>query len=257
MEPLPSEDLPDEVLPLIVVLNDLLQRLDNALHSQRKFVADAAHELRTPLTAVQLQTQLLQRISDPGERQQALAQIRAGTARASHLVQQLLILARMEPEEWERPFIAVDLSALIKSVISEQAQFASTRQIDLGFTDDEPVSILGDSESLRIMLGNLIDNALRYTPEGGEVDVALHKTGEIVSLEILDNGPGIPPAERELVFSRFHRSPGTKGLGSGLGLAIIKEVISRHRGEISLSGRENSKGLKVTIRLPLNCSGSV
>lgn len=251
MDPLASEGLPDEVMPLVLVLNNLLERLDVALQGQRKFVADAAHELRTPLAAVQLQTQLLQKIDDAEERQQALLQIRAGTARASHLVQQLLTLARLEPEDWQRPFTDVDLSALIKEVVAEQSQPALNRQIDLGVAEDEAVTLNGDSESLRIMLGNLIDNALRYTPNGGQVDVTLRQTEGTAVVEILDNGPGIPVTEQKRVFARFYRRPGTFEIGSGLGLAIVQEVVSRHQGEVTLAERENSPGLKVTVRLPL------
>jgi len=252
LDPLPAEGLPDEVLPLVLILNNLLERLDVALQGQRKFVADAAHELRTPLAAVQLQTQLLQKIEDAEERQHALLQIRAGAFRATHLVQQLLSLARLEPEDWQRPLAVIDLSEMIKSVVAEQAQSALSRQIDLGVSEDQPLSIYGDGESLRIMLSNLIDNALRYTPKGGQVDVALRKKGQTAQLEVLDNGPGIPAAERKQVFDRFYRQPGTSETGSGLGLAIVQEVVTRHRGEIILSGRENSQGLRVTVTLPLN-----
>jgi two-component system OmpR family sensor kinase len=252
LDPLSTEDLPEEVIHLVLVLNNLLDRLDLALKSQRKFVADAAHELRTPLAAVQLQSQVLQKIADADERQLALAQIRAGTARATHLVQQLLTLARLEPEDWERPFCAVDLSALMKSVVAEHVQFALKRRIDLGVLNDESVSINGDSESLRIMLGNLVDNALRYSPEGGQVDVSLTKTAYSAQLEVIDTGPGIPEADRQQVFARFYRCPGTSAMGSGLGLAIIHEVVTRHRGQVILADREHGSGLKVTVELPLN-----
>ncbi|MDY0189214.1 MAG: ATP-binding protein [Desulfuromonas sp.] len=251
LEPLSSKGLPDEVIPLVLVLNDLLTRLDTALHSQRKFVADAAHELRTPLAAVQLQTQLLQKVSDADERQQALLQIRAGTARATHLVQQLLTLARLEPEDLQRPFASTDLSALIKSVVSEQAQAAMARQIDLGVSEDQPIAINADAESLRVMLSNLIDNALRYTPPGGQVDVAVRHLGWAVQLEVVDNGPGIPAAERKKVFDRFYRRPGTNTNGSGLGLAIVQEVVTRHHGKIALTTAKSGHGLQITITLPL------
>lgn len=252
LEPLQHEGLPDEVMPLVLVLNNLLERLDVALQGQRKFVADAAHELRTPLAAVQLQAQLLQKSYDTRQQQEVLAQIRAGIARASHLVQQLLTLARFEPEDWERPLAAVDLSALVKSVVSEQVQFALRRNIDLGVSYDEPVTINGDAESLRIMLGNLIDNAVQYTSEGGRVDVALRRNGLAAQLEVIDNGPGIPATERQQVFARFYRRLGSCRVGSGLGLAIVQEVVTLHRGEIALGERENGHGLKVTIRLPLD-----
>jgi len=239
LEPLAAAGLPDEIRPLVTALNELLNRLDDALQGQRKFVADAAHELRTPLTAVQLQAQLLQRATGEEERHQALAQIRAGTARAGHLVHQLLTLARLEPEDRQRPFAPVDLSALMKSVVGEHAATALSREIDLGVSRDEPLVISGDAESLRVMLGNLVDNAVRYTPPGGRVDVSLKKADGCARFEVMDTGKGVPTAERSQVFARFYRRPGTQELGSGLGLAIVQEVVVRHGGRILLDDGDN------------------
>ena len=250
LEPLSIEEIPVEILPLVKALNGLLQRLDRALEGQRKFIADAAHELRTPLTAVQLQAQLLDRCHDDAERSVTLEQLRGGILRASHLVQQLLTLARMEPENCQRPFNDVDLSALVKSVISDQTPAALNKQIDMGISRDETLSILGDSESLRMMLNNLLDNAIRYTPPKGQVDISLWQDTELARIEIEDNGPGIPASEREQVFTRFYRQPGSQELGSGLGLAIVLEIISQHRGTVQLESTENNTGLKVVITLP-------
>ena len=251
LAPLAADDLPDEVQPLVQALNNLLLRLEEALDSQRKFVADAAHALRTPLAAVQLQAQLLQRATNEEERGQAQEQIRAGTARASHLVHQLLTLARMEPEDWQRPFKTVDLSALIKSVVVDYASSAMERKIDLGISHDESLLIRGDGESLRVMLGNLVDNAIRYTPQGGRVDLALKSAVGFAQLEIMDTGRGIPVTERAQVFTRFYRRPDTPGLGSGLGLAIVREVVVHHNGKVRLENGEDSIGLKVIVNLPL------
>jgi len=252
LEPLATVGHPDEIRPLVTALNELLKRLDDALQAQRKFVADAAHELRTPLTAVQLQAQLLQRATGEEERHQALDQIRAGTARAGHLVHQLLTLARMEPEDRQRPFGPVDLSALMKSVVGEHAATALSRELDLGVGRDEPLVISGDAESLRVMLGNLVDNAVRYTPPGGRVDVSLKKTDGCARFEVMDTGKGIPAAERSQVFARFYRRPGTQELGSGLGLAIVQEVVVRHGGKIMLDDGDNGIGLKVVVDLPIS-----
>jgi len=252
LEPLADDYLPDEIQPLVSALNELLERLGEALDGQRKFIADAAHELRTPLAAVQLQAQLLQRVQNKEDRIQALAQIRAGTDRASHLVHQLLTLARMEPEDWQRPFAPVDLSALMKSVVGEQAAAALSREIDLGVGRDEPLVISGDAESLRVMLGNLVDNAVRYTPPGGRVDVSLKKATGFARFEVMDTGKGIPAAERSQVFARFYRRPGTQELGSGLGLAIVQEVVVRHGGKILLAEGDNGIGLKVVVDLPID-----
>lgn len=251
LEPLTAVGYPDEIRPLVTALNELLKRLDDALEGQRKFIADAAHELRTPLTAVQLQAQLLQRATEETERQQALIQIRAGTARAGHLVHQLLTLARMAPEDRQRPVAQVDLSALMKSVVGEHAAAALNREIDLGVIRDEPLVISGDAESLRVMLGNLVDNAVRYTPPGGRVDVSLQTAAGFARFEVTDTGKGIPSSERSQVFARFYRRPGTKEVGSGLGLAIVREVVDRHGGRILLDDADNGSGLKVVVDLPL------
>lgn len=251
LEPLPMDKmLPDEVRLLVTALNDLLQRLSLAMEGQRKFIADAAHELRTPLAAVQLQAQLLQKANEGEERDHALCQIRSGTIRASHLIHQLLTLARLEPEDWQRPFKTINLSQIIKSVVSEHVPFALSKEVDLGVVQADPASIVGDAESLRTMLGNLIDNAIRYSPTGGRVDVALKETGNQVQIEIQDNGPGIPEDERLQVFERFYRRPSTKESGSGLGLAIVREIVQRHQGQIILEEGEDGRGLNVTVVLP-------
>lgn len=251
LEPLAADTLPDELQPLVQALNGLLVRLGDALESQRKFVADAAHALRTPLTAVQLQAQLLQRATTEEAREQAQAQILTGTARASHLVHQLLTLARMEPEDWQHPLEAVDLSKLLKSVAADHALAALNRQIDLGVSHDESLMTRGDIESLRVMLGNLVDNALRYTPKGGRVNLALRKAGDFAQLEVTDTGRGIPVSDREQVFTRFYRRPGTSEMGSGLGLAIVQGVVARHHGKVRMEDGENGTGLKLIVNLPI------
>jgi len=247
LDPLEASGVPDEVQPMVNALNTLLQRLGQALDGQRKFIADAAHELRTPLAAVQLQVHVMQRSQTEEKRDRALNQIRAGVSRASHLVHQLLTLARMEPEDWQRPFVTVDLGELVRSVVADHTPTALHRQIDLGVTREDPSSIYGEPESLRIMLGNLVDNALRYTPVGGRVDVSLYNAEEKIRLEVQDTGRGIPPEERSKVFSRFYRRPGTRESGSGLGLAIVQEIANRHQGEVVLTDGEGGSGLRVII----------
>lgn len=251
LTPLPEQALPEELQPLVQALNGLLGRLQGALDGQRRFVADAAHELRTPLAAVQLQTQVLQRVDNEEERTAALSQIRAGTERAAHLVRQLLTLARLEPDDRQRPLERVDLCAEMKAVVAELAPAALRRDIDLGVCEAEPAVLFGDLEGLRILLGNLVDNAVRYTPSAGRIDVGLRCEGELACLTVADSGPGIPVAERERVFERFYRRAGSGVSGSGLGLAIVREVIDRHGGDIELTDGEHDRGLKVVVRLPL------
>jgi two-component system, OmpR family, sensor kinase len=252
LQPLPETGLPSEVQPLVRALNDLLRRLAGALESQRRFIADAAHGLRTPLTAVQLQLENLERARTPVERAAAVEQLKAGVPRAAALVQQLLIMARLAPDEPTRRRLArVEMEPLVKSVLTELHPLAERRRIDLGLAYSEPVAIDADEEALRIMAGNLVDNALRYTPEGGVVDVRLFRSGGESVLEVTDTGPGIPPADRSRVLRRFQRGAAAAVAGSGLGLAIVDEVVRQHGGTVELGEGGGGIGLRVTVRLPL------
>lgn len=251
LDALPEEGLPVEIVPLVQSLNDLLARLARALESQKAFVADAAHELRTPLTAVQLQIQLAERAKTDDDRQAAFAQLKQGQSRAAHLVQQLLTLARQEPGVAPQPHSAVDLAEVARLVVSEHAPLAADRSIDLGISEEKQAIISGDFEALRVMLGNLVDNALRYTPRGGTVDVALQLRDGTAVLEVSDTGPGISEEDRERVFDRFYRREIDHASGSGLGLAIVKNIADRHQAGIVLENRVPGPGLRVSISLPL------
>ncbi len=247
---LDSRSMPDEVAPLVETLNDLLVRLDQALVSQRRFIADAAHELRTPLTAVKLQAQIARRADNLAERDAALTQLASGVDRAAHLVDQLLGMARLEPAARQAVFKPLALDALAKQTVADFSTLAEARDIDLGVVECAAITLTGQAESLRMMLGNLIDNAVRYTPRGGRVDVELREQDGMAQLSVSDNGPGIPVGERERVFERFQRLAGADIPGSGLGLAIVKQVVDLHGGGISL-GDTPGGGLKVAIALPL------
>ena len=248
---LPVDGLPVEIVPLVQALNELLARLARALESQKAFVADAAHELRTPLTAVQLQIQLAERAKTDVEREAAFAQLKQGQSRAAHLVLQLLTLARQEPGVAPQPHSSVDLAQLARLVVSEHAPLAAEKNIDLGISREERATVSGDFEALRVMLGNLVDNAIRYTPTGGAVDVALRRGEGSVLMEISDTGPGIPQEDRQRVFDRFYRREATHVSGSGLGLAIVKNIADRHHASIRLQDREPGQGLRVCVEFPL------
>ena len=251
LDALPQDGLPVEIRPLVQALNDLLRRLERALESQRAFVADAAHELRTPLTAVQLQIQLAERAKTDEEREAAFAKLKQGQSRAAHLVQQLLTLARQEPGVAPAPHSAVDLAEVARLVVSEYASLAADRHIDLGISRAEQATISGDLEALRAMLGNLVDNAIRYTPAGGTVDVSLRLRDRDAVMEVSDSGPGIPREDRARVFDRFYRREATHVSGSGLGLAIVKNIADRHHASIVLDNRTPGPGLCVSVTLPL------
>jgi len=248
---LDMHDMPDEVAPLVATLNELLVRLDEALIAQRRFIADAAHELRSPLTAVKLQAQLASRANTQSEREIALAQLTGGVDRAAHLVEQLLHMARLEPSARQSAFKTLSLDALIKKVVADFSAQADARDIDLGVGACASINLTGQAESLRMLLGNLLDNALRYSPTGGRVDVELGKENNQAVISVYDSGPGIPEAERERVFERFYRVAGSDVPGSGLGLSIVRQVAVMHGGHIELN-TATTGGLSVRVVLPLH-----
>lgn len=236
LDTLPVGEVPDEVRPLVDSLNDLLVRLKAAVDAQRAFVADAAHELRTPLTALQLQTQLVERAQSEGDRAAALGDLKEGLQRATHTVQQMLTLARQEPGAVESAFAPVPLAPLIRTSVAEHSALAAARGIDLGVLEaDETLEVQGDAGALKILLANLIGNALRYVPDNGRVDVSCRVVDGEACLDVADNGPGIPAGERERVFDRFYRRDGAgHGAGAGLGLAIVRTIAQRHGATVRL-----------------------
>lgn len=248
LEPLATTELPNEVRPLALALNDLLARLRTAIDAQQAFVADAAHELRTPLTALRLQLQLAEQADDEAERHLAFTQLHAGMERAVRLVEQLLNLARHQAAPAASNSVALD--ELAREVVSDLAPLADARQQDLGIAGNGSASVRGDPQALHMLLRNLIDNALRYTPAGGRIDVSVgHEAGRPF-LRVTDSGPGIPPADRTRVFSRFFRLTGSGVAGTGLGLAIAQSIASNHRAEIELGDNPDGPGLQVTVRFP-------
>jgi two-component system, OmpR family, sensor kinase len=250
LEPLPATPLPDELQPLGAALNDLLARLRGALERERAFMADAAHELRTPLTALHLQMGMLARASSEAERAAAMETLTGGVQRAIRLVEQLLSLARQEPRaQGER--VPVRLDELAREVVGELVPLADSGRIDLGVSATQPVSVRGDPDDLRTLLRNLVDNAVRYSGAGGRVDVSVEEVasgdGRVARLTVSDNGPGIPPEERERVFDRFYRRAGTTPPGSGLGLSIVKSIAEAHGATLSLADGPSGKGVSVMM----------
>ncbi|QEZ44039.1 sensor histidine kinase [Cupriavidus oxalaticus] len=255
LEPLAVRRMPDEIAPLSAALNQLLARLSHAIDTQRAFVADAAHALRTPLAALQLQAQLVERADSGAARDEAVAKLRQGLERLTHLVTQLLTLARQEPGAATPPREPVDLRALATGVVAELAQAALDRDIDLGVdgdddADDAAAIVHGDADALRILLTNLLDNALAYVPAGSRIDVRVARgsDGRSVELVVSDNGPGIPAGERERVFDRFYRLPEAPTGGSGLGLAIVAEIAQSHGARVALE--DARPGLRVRVVFP-------
>ncbi|HEY3809071.1 MAG TPA: ATP-binding protein [Steroidobacteraceae bacterium] len=248
LAPVAGAPLPQEVAPLIEALNRLLLRLQAAFAVQRAFVADAAHELRSPLTAVRVQLQLLDRAPDAAAQAQARTELGAAVERAIHLVEQLLTLARNEPRAASESLQPVLLETAVAQGLADSHALAAARRVELGLEAQPNIRVRGDAESLRVLVRNLVDNAVRYTPEGGRVQVRLRQAGD-VRLEIIDSGPGIPAADRERAFDRFYRRAGAPEGGSGLGLAIVHAIAERHGAHVSLADADGG-GLHVAVRLP-------
>ncbi|MEK7319955.1 ATP-binding protein [Cupriavidus metallidurans] len=251
LAPLSVRNMPVEIAPLSDALNQLLGRLAHAIDTQRAFVADAAHALRTPLAALQLQAQLVERAENAEARQEAVGQLRQGLERLTHLVAQLLTLARQEPGAVPPPHEPIDLRELAVGVVADMSQAAINRDIDLGLDDKagSQATVRGDADALRILLTNLVDNALQYIPRGGRIDVRVSETAAGVELAVIDNGPGISAAERERVFDRFYRVPDAPTGGSGLGLAIVAEIAQSHGARVFLE--DAAPGLCVRVVFPV------
>jgi two-component system OmpR family sensor kinase len=257
LSPVSENDLPDEVLPLVHELNLLFGRVRTAFQAQQHFVADAAHELRTPLAALKLQVLSLERAQDEAARSVAIGRVTGGIERATRLVEQLLVLARQEGSVDDVKLEPVSLSDLAKRTLGDMAGLAQARQIDLGLHHADEVAVDGQPDALIILLRNLIDNAIKYTPAGGTVDIDLRRSAGAtkaargrITLSVEDSGPGIPPEERERVFSRFYRVPGSPAGGSGLGMAIVQSIAERHGAVLTLDQSERLGGLKVKVDFP-------
>ena len=252
LSPVSEAGLPDEVRPLVHELNLLFGRVRTAFDAQQNFVADAAHELRTPLAALRLQAQSLDRAADPDARKVAVGRLTAGIDRATRLVEQLLVLARQEASAANgvatRP---VDLAELARRTVGDLVGLAQAKEVDLGLQHADAASVEGQPDALHILLRNLVENAVKYTPHGGTVDIAVRADKGSAEVIVEDSGPGIPPEERERVFDRFYRVAGSDAAGSGLGLAIIKAIAERHGASLKLDESERLGGLMATVRFPL------
>jgi len=270
LSPIPEGDVPDEVVPLVRAINDLLQRLDSTVATQRHFLADAAHQLKTPLAGLRTQAEVAAREidsgrSDPASLKHSLRQIAVSSQRAAHMVNQLLAMARAEDAGLEARRRPVDLAAVTRAVVRDFVPRSMERRIDLGYEGPEAGSsgtrLMAEPVLLSEMVRNLVDNALQYTPAGGTVTARIvpDPFGQVVVLQVEDSGPGIAPAEREAVFRPFYRALGTQVDGSGLGLAIVMEVAQRHGAEITVSDARprggataTAPGALFTVRFPLH-----
>jgi two-component system, OmpR family, sensor histidine kinase TctE len=251
LRPLDETRAPGEVRPLIQEVNALIARLQAMMDTQRRFVADAAHQLRTPFAGLRAQAELAKREQVAEPVRDALERICDSAQRCSHLVTQLLTLARNEPEARSSSTLQkLDLHRMTQEIAAHWAPDALQKNIDIGFEAEAgPIPVKGEEAGLRDLIDNLLDNAIRYTPEGGKITVRSGH-GDRPWLEVEDNGPGIPPDQRERIFERFHRIPGNPQPGSGLGLAIVLEVATRHGASVEVDeGQEG--GSLFRVRFPL------
>jgi two-component system sensor histidine kinase TctE len=249
LSPLADSGAPQEIRPLLQSLNALLARLNSTLEAQRRFVADAAHQLRTPLAGLITQSEYALRTDDPADQRHALVQIKASAERASRLVHQLLTLARCEASTARGvAFTTLDLDRLLRAQTAEWAPAAMRHDIDIGYESQAPgATVSGNAVLLRELFANLLDNAIRHAPCGGRVTVRLCEAERPLIL-VEDDGPGIPPPERERVFERFYRLPGGAGDGSGLGLAIVREIARAHGARAWITEGSGGKGTRVCVQ---------
>ncbi len=254
LHPIDDNDSPSEVYGLLLALNQLFARLQSAIKRERQFTADAAHELRTPLAALKAHLQVARvRSKDPATRE-SLDQALEGVDRATHSVEQLLVLARADAAQTRVLMGArVDLREVVQDVVSALSQQAIERDIDLGIDAPDALPVLGDATMLRLMLRNLVDNAVRYTPTGGKVTVVAAAGAAGRWLEVADDGVGVPHEQRERIFDRFHRGADEQAIGatgSGLGLSIVKRIAELHGAAIVLGEGLDGKGLRVRVEFP-------
>ena len=255
LDPLPMDDVPKELVPLVEQINGLLRRLEASLGAERRFLADAAHELRSPVGALALQVQLAARAQSDKARTSAFEELGRGIERARRLVQQLLDFAKLESGVRSVAFAVHDIAGLAREVVGSSAARAEALGVDLGADADGAVLVSCASEEMRSLVENLVDNALRYAPPNSQVTVSVRQNGSMAEITVVDSGPGIPAAERKRVFERFHRVAGDSTAGSGLGLSIAKAIVERHQGRMQLEDAfpgAKPPGLLVRVQFPMH-----
>ncbi|SAK80267.1 sensor kinase [Caballeronia catudaia] len=250
LQPLPTVGVPTEIKPFIHSINTMIERLADSIEKERKFIADAAHELRTPLTALQLQADNLAPHIYPGN-QERFQELRKGIARAGGLITQLLRLARADAPMNGTPLSRVDLSAVVTNAVSDVLPIAISRGLDIGAEEMVNAHVRAVETDIGMAVKNLVSNAVRYTPDGGTIDLRMRRDGEMVWIDVVDTGPGIDEALLPRVFDRFFRAnPDVEG--SGLGLSIVKAIAARYGGDVTLANRNDGRsGIVASIGFPV------
>ncbi len=247
LQPMEVGPVPAEIRPLVTELNELFEQLRLAFDRERRFTDDAAHELRTPLASLKTQAQVALRAIDEAEKQQALKQVILGVDRATHLLEQMLTLARINPDSNELKCEEVFLHPLTADVLAQIAPAALHKGIHLELRGEQHIIVKTDPISVSVLIRNLVDNAVRYTPDGGTVTVEVVKQNDKPVLQVIDSGPGISPELQARVFDRFYRLVGNNAQGCGLGLAIVKQIADLYNLTVQLKNNEPGKGLTATV----------
>ncbi len=247
LQPMEAGSVPVEIRPLVIELNELFEQLRHAFERERRFTDDAAHELRTPLASLKTQAQVALRATDEAQKQQALKQVVSGVDRAAHLLEQMLTLARLNPESDQLKEEDIFLHAFAADVIAQIAPTALSKKIVLELTGDQHAMVKAHAVSLSVLIRNLVDNAVRYTPEGGEVIINISKQGQKTILTVTDSGPGISAELQQRVFDRFYRVMGNHNQGCGLGLAIVKQIADLFHITVELNNNDSGPGLTAKV----------
>jgi two-component system OmpR family sensor kinase len=246
-----TTQLPSEIVPFVEAINRLLSKNTQVIDSQKRFIADAAHELRSPMTALSLQAQRLEQTALTGDARQKLNALQAGINRSIHLLEQLLSMARQQDTSTQQQK-QVSLKALFVEVIEELYPLVEAKHIDLGFNQDNDAQLNGNPTRLKTLIHNLLDNAIRYTPNAGKIDLSIIETAHYIRLSIQDSGPGIAQEERLKVFEPFYRVLGSNEYGSGLGLAIVASIVQKMNASISLEPTDKKANLGLTVSVVFN-----
>ncbi len=248
---LPVQALPSEIVPFVASINRLFARMRETMLRERRFIGEAAHELRSPVTALSLQVTNVDHVDLPPATRARVAALKAGAQRLKHLLDQLLALARQDGDHRILPPV-VDLADIAKQTVADLLPAAADKGVDVGFTSLQVAQVHADPLELSTLVRNIVDNAIRYTPSAGRVDIDVHAAGDVVILQMVDTGPGVDASDLTRLFEPFYRGIDPVEDGSGLGLAIVKRIVDRCGGEVSLQNRSkgNETGLHVTVRLP-------
>ncbi|HFC8831266.1 TPA: ATP-binding protein [Neisseria subflava] len=250
LSPMDTQNIPSEIQGFVVAINNLLQRTDENVRQQQRFIADAAHELRSPMTALSLQAERLNNMQLSAEAREQSALLQQSIQRNRHLLEQLLSLARAQAPEIQRPKTLISLQNQFRRVLQELMPLALAKGQDIGVAVENDCQIHADDTEIYTLIKTFTDNAIRYIPKGGRIDLGFDETAEYLNIWVEDDGPGIPPSERQRVIDPFYRILGTEQQGTGLGLSIADTIVKRHQGRLKLANsRRFDSGLLIIAEL--------